>query len=68
MSAYRLKVRTADRFISIDHIIYLEVIEDTIALQIHFNADKPLTVAFDTEDECRRVFAEIGALMQGRAQ
>jgi hypothetical protein len=64
MSAYRLKVRNADRFISIDRITYLEVIEDTIALQIFFATDKPLTVAFDSEDECKRVFDELGALMQ----
>lgn len=65
MSAYRLKVRNADRFISIDHITYLEVIEDTIALQIFFTStDKPLTVAFDSEEECKKVFDELGARMQ----
>jgi len=65
--AYRLKVRNADRFISVDHITYIEVIEDTIALQIFFGPDKPLTVAFDTEEECKRVFTELGELMQGSA-
>jgi hypothetical protein len=64
MSAYRLKVRNADRFISIDRITYLEVIEDTIALQIYFGTDKPLTIAFDTEEECKRVFDELGTMMQ----
>ena len=64
MSAYRLKVRNADRFISIDHITYIEVIEDTIALQIFFSTDKPLTVAFDSEEECKKVFDELGALMR----
>jgi hypothetical protein len=64
VSAYRLRVRNADRFISVDHITYIEVIEDTIALQIFFGHDKPLTVAFDSEEECKRVFNELGALMQ----
>jgi hypothetical protein len=68
MSAYRLKVRNADRFISIDRITYLEVIEDTIALQIFFGTDKPLTIAFDTEEDCKRVFDELGALMQSQAR
>jgi len=67
MPAYRLKVRNADRYISVDHITYIEVIEDTIALQIFFGPEKPLTVAFDSEEECKRVFTEIGALMQGGA-
>jgi hypothetical protein len=67
MRAYRLRVRNADRFISVDHITYIELIEDTIALQIFFGPDKPLTVAFDSEEECKRVFVELGALMQGGA-
>ena len=64
MRAYRLRVRNADRYIGVDHITYIEVIEDTIALQIFFSTDKPLTVAFDSEEECKRVFDELGALMQ----
>jgi hypothetical protein len=64
MSAYRLKVRNADRFISVERITYLEVIEDTIALQIFFGTDKPLTIAFDSEEECKRVFDELGTLMK----
>ena len=66
MRAYRLRVRNADRYISVDHITYIEVIEDTIALQIFFSTDKPLTIAFDTEEECKRVFVELGAAMDDR--
>jgi len=66
--AYRLRVRNADRYIGVDHITYVEVIEDTIALQIFFSTDKPLTIAFDTEEECKRVFMELGAAMGGASQ